>query len=641
MSEERLVSISSSSHLTPDDVARHSFGTVRRGFDPGEVRAYLESLAAGLRGVAERERELLEQLGAAEDRARHPVFDDSMLTSALGNETARVLQSAHEVAAEMVAKAEAEAARLLTEASAEIEQNRTRTEARLAELSAAAEAAALELSEATRQEANATMATARNEADALLDQARDECRGMVDEAQALRTRVLGDLSKRRKVLHAQIEQLRAGRERLAQTVLDARRSVDAIAGELFNAEDNARLAAESAGREALERADYDATPEELAAQLLADGHETADEAGLRPLDTGGASGTEPIDVGVADDVGDEDTEGSDADPADAPVVAEVDELFAKIRAARLEEAPGDVPAPDVDRDPADTAAVVPSATSGATAKANPKAAAKANPKAAAKTTPKAAASPVDPVVSEAPPEDDGGDDGGGDGPPDEQHPLAVRRDELIEPIVTTLARRLKRTLQDTQNDLLDSLRSNGSRWSTGLLPDETEHLDTYSTAALPALEQAAAAGVSFAASPGATGPKTDVLVGVAHELAEAVVGPLRRRLAGGEGLDDAEESVVGEHVGAAFREWKGERIERLAADHVVAAFSTGTLAAAEGTDGAQLEWVAVSGSEDPPCPDCEDNGLSGSQAPGEEFPTGHRHPPAHPGCRCLLAPSAT
>ena len=57
--------------------------------------------------------------------------------------------------------------------------------------------------------------------------------------------------------------------------------------------------------------------------------------------------------------------------------------------------------------------------------------------------------------------------------------------------------------------------------------------------------------------------------------------------------------------------------------------------------GAQLEWVAVAGSGDAPCPDCEDNGLSGAQRPGEEFPTGHRHPPAHPGCRCLLTLSAT
>jgi hypothetical protein len=132
-----------------------------------------------------------------------------------------------------------------------------------------------------------------------------------------------------------------------------------------------------------------------------------------------------------------------------------------------------------------------------------------------------------------------------------------------------------------------------------------------------------------------------VLLGIAHDLAVAVVGPLRRRLAGGDGLEGADESVVAEHVGSAFREWKGERIERLAGDHVVAAFSAGTIAAAEGGSSSHLEWVAVSDSGDTPCPDCEDNGLTGSLAPGEEFPTGHLHPPAHPGCRCLLVLSAT
>ena len=71
-----------------------------------------------------------------------------------------------------------------------------------------------------------------------------------------------------------------------------------------------------------------------------------------------------------------------------------------------------------------------------------------------------------------------------------------------------------------------------------------------------------------------------MLVGIAHDLAEAVVGPLRRRLSDDEaGLADADEAVVAEHVGSAFREWKGERIERLAGDHVVAAFSAGTMAA--------------------------------------------------------------
>ena len=121
-------------------------------------------------------------------------------------------------------------------------------------------------------------------------------------------------------------------------------------------------------------------------------------------------------------------------------------------------------------------------------------------------------------------------------------------------------------------------------------------------------------------------------MGIGHELAESLVGPIRRRLLEGEGLDGAEESVVADHVGSAFREWKGERIERLAGDHVVAAFSAGTVAAAgRGPDSPAGVGGGAPTSGDAPCPDCEDNGLNGALRPGEDFPTGHLHPPAHPG----------
>ncbi len=645
MPEERLVSISSSSHLTPDDVARHTFGTVRRGFDPNEVRAYLESLAASLRGVAERERQLLDELSEAEHRAAHPVLDEATLTASLGTETARVLHSAHEAAAEMVAKAEAEADRLLTEGREEIQQSRTQTEARLAEQSAGIEAAAVELRQRTEQQAAATLDKAKREATAVLEQAREQCRAMVDEAQGLRARVLADLSKRRKVLHAQIEQLRAGRERLAETVQDVRQSVDTIASELFAAEDNARLAAEAAGREALERAEPD-THEELATQLLADEQAAAATASSIdiPLDAEGprAGGPPTQDEASSEEGAPASDSGAEEGPSTTEVGTppeEVDALFAKLRAARLDAetsdepetgpSPGPTPEPEPVPESEVTSPPVQAAakTGGATATTEPSEPAAGRPEAASAGKGEAGA--------------DGGDDEEDDGPPEERSPQAIRRDELIDPIVTTLARRLKRTLQDSQNELLDGLRSNGSRWSPDLLPEETEHLDSVATAAIPALEQSAAAGVSFTGLKGANGPKADVLVGIAHDLAEAVVGPLRRRLDAGEGLEEAEESVVAEHVGSAFREWKGERIERLAGDHVVAAFSAGTIATALGAGSAPLEWVAVSDSGDTPCPDCEDNGLNGSQAPGEEFPTGHRHPPAHPGCRCLLALSAT
>jgi DivIVA domain-containing protein len=614
MPEDRPVSITSSLRLAPDDVARHTFGSVRRGFDPNEVRAYLESVAVGLRTVAEREQELLKELADAEHRAAHPVLDEPTLTSALGTETARVLHSAHEVAAEMVANAEAEAARLLTETREEIDQHRATTEAALEERTTAAEAAAAELRDQTNEQVASALETTRNEAEELLSQAREQCRSMVDEAQGLRARVLSDLAKRRKVLHAQIEQLRAGRERLAETVQDVRRSIDVIADDLFAAEDNARLAAEAAGRDAAARTE-DGSPEELASELLAEEAEVAAGRARMTEPPGGSgslveAGEDVVDVdgAVAPAVGGPDAtiegEGGGADPAKQPEVAgeSVDALFAKLRAASSPKADGDTEATPGGGSPAGTASE---------GKPGP--------------------------VGEA--QADGEEDEGG--PPDERDPLAVRRDQLIGPIVKALARRLKRTLQDNQNELLDALRSKGFHWSTDLLPDETEHLDSYATAALPALEQAAEAGVTFAGTGTSAAPGTDALLGIGHELAESVVGPLRRRLSGGEGLEDAEESVVADHVGSAFREWKGERIERLAGDHVVAAFSAATIAAAGGDKSTRLEWVAVSDTGDAPCPDCEDNGLNGSLLPGEEFPTGHLHPPAHPGCRCLLVVSAT
>jgi hypothetical protein len=229
---------------------------------------------------------------------------------------------------------------------------------------------------------------------------------------------------------------------------------------------------------------------------------------------------------------------------------------------------------------------------------------------------------------------------GEDGPPLDRPPRVVQRDELVAPVVATLSRRLKRTLQDAQNEILDQLRSNGSHWSPQVMPQETEQVDGITTAVLPVLEEASVAGATFAAGAKAASPSTDAVIAIAHGLAEEVVVPLRRRLSDDGGVAEAGEAAAAEHVGAAFREWRGSRVEQLAGDFVVAAFSLGSVTAVERDADGQLEWISVPGSGDAPCPDCEDNGLTGPQRPGEEFPTGHRHPPAHPGCRCLVAPAA-
>ncbi len=608
MPEDHWMTISSSSHLAPDEVARHTFATSRRGFDPDEVREYLENLAKALRGLAEREQEFRRELEDAERRAANPVINEETLTAALGQETARVLHSAHEASNEMLNKAQAESDRLLTDAREEIAATEARVSAQLSDRAQEAELVAADVRQRAQEEATATMEAARTEVEAMIAQARSDCREMIDEAQALRARVLADLSKRRKVLHAQIEQLRAGREHLADTVRGVRRSIDTIADDLFRAEDEARLAAEAAGRAAVARPD-EGTPEELANALLAEEAALADAAGEVPEDL-------PLANPVLAEVAVELDEIAPAEVHPPDPIPSVDALFAKIRASREEGSPApDEPTVAV----VEVAVVEPAIEMDEPTAPNAVVAATV-----ADDLPEAAED-----VEEAPPE--------------ERNPLVIRRDEMTAPLVKALARRMKRTLQDDQNDLLDRLRSAHFEWSAEILPPDPEHLDSYATAALPHLMEAGQAGASFVGSEGTHRPLTDDVAKVAHQLAEAVVVPLRRRLLEGEGehLSGADEQVVAEHVGSAFREWKGERIERLAGDYVVAAFSLGSLAGSQRKKNLQIEWIAATASGAEPCPDCEDNMLNGPQRPGGDFPTGHVHPPAHPGCRCLLAPSAT
>ena len=208
MPEQRRMTITSSPHLAPDDVARHTFASVRRGFDPTEVRDYLESIATGLRALSDREHELVAALADAEDRAANPVINDTMLTAAVGKETARVLQSAHDASSEMIGNAAAEAARmqaeaievserLVTEATEVSEQAQAKADALLAERLAEADAASTALQERTEKQVAAALEKVRADAEEMTERARTEGRVMVEEAQALRARVLADLSRRR------------------------------------------------------------------------------------------------------------------------------------------------------------------------------------------------------------------------------------------------------------------------------------------------------------------------------------------------------------------------------------------------------------------------------------------------------------
>jgi hypothetical protein len=218
-----------------------------------------------------------------------------------------------------------------------------------------------------------------------------------------------------------------------------------------------------------------------------------------------------------------------------------------------------------------------------------------------------------------------------------------KRDEAVGTLEASLARRLKRVLQDEQNDLLDRLRSTRQPTPALVLPDREAAAERFAKAGRLLLDKAARAGAEFTLSLLGLEPvvrKADLpkLDDLAADLAASIIDPLSRRLeqAFADGYDN-DPVLLAESLGAAYREWKTQRIELTASDHVATAFARGSFAVTP--EGTLLRWIAE--DIDGPCPDCDDNALAGGLPRGKVFPTGQRHPPAHAGCRCLLVPDIT
>ncbi len=293
----------------------------------------------------------------------------------------------------------------------------------------------------------------------------------------------------------------------------------------------------------------------------------------------------------------------------------VDELFARIRAGR----PDDEPAELGDGD--DPAGAVPDEI-------------------------EADAATAATAATDAAEDNDGAVDGGDGGEPrlsDGDEALIQKRESAVVDLEVALARKLKRALQDEQNDMLDRLRSlRGEPSAARLLPDVDEQVSRYAGAIKPLLTKAASAGAALAAEVlggrAPAGGGASALKELADEASRSIVGPLRRLL---EQAIDAhageEQTVLVESLGSAYREWKTQRIERIAGDALAAAFARGTWHAMP--DGASMRWIVE--DLDGPCPDCDDDALAGTLPKGEAFPTGQLHPPAHSGCRCLLIPVLT
>jgi hypothetical protein len=213
-----------------------------------------------------------------------------------------------------------------------------------------------------------------------------------------------------------------------------------------------------------------------------------------------------------------------------------------------------------------------------------------------------------------------------DDAPSEVERAFADRAAALESVERDLSKRLKRVLADEQNEVLDQLRRGKPTGVEDLLPTPDEHAARWAAVCRDPLSAAAQAGATW--SGGATGSLEDL----GDELARTLVLPLRERIERSFAASDGNLDDVADRVRALYREWKHQRLPEAAPHYAAAAYARGLYEGAPAE--ARVHWVP-----DPShgaCPDCDDNVLAGDLPKGEEFPTGDRCAPAHPGCRCLV-----
>jgi cell division septum initiation protein DivIVA len=640
----------SSGPIDPDRILEKTFATVKRGVDPVEVQRYLLQISTQLKTAQQRVAELERQAEEARRRsAEHDPIDPSNLTKLLGEETTRVLDAAQSAAAEIRAKAEESVARLLREAREESVRMREDAESLATRRTQEAEQVAAQIyEESERQRANAAA-----EAAAIIEASKHEGREMVIEAQQVRQRMLDDLSRRRQALRQQIEQLQAGRDRLSAAYDVVRETLAIATEELHVALPEARLAAEVVSLQSVD--------EELSAAVTP--IVTAEDLGEPTIDAAPGPSARNVEtpaepkpavpkltvVPPVDDFSAEEPAASDAEveasegadlvivgePTDAPVEAglpssdtestptapdpregrhsssvrvvrtssgKAADVFARLRQEGEDETAL------VDDTPANTAPAE-VATSDVTESVE------------STTVVEVAASPDTESVESSI-------------DADADQAFIVTRNGAVASIESALARRMKRELSDEQNELLSTLRSiKGNLTAIAFLPTPESQLERYEDIALPALADASEAGSAIAPVTGSSSSRASV-GDLAADLASAIVGPLRDRLERAVSESAGDRDDLAQRIRSTFREWKGQRVDDAVSFAVLAACNRGILDRVPKST--QVRWVVA--ADDPASPDCEDNALGGPIERGQEFPTGHKAPPLHPGCHCVVLP---
>ena len=637
------ISFSRPDPSSPAAVGSAQFTVTRRGFDTEEVRDFLRSVSAELGRLQERERFLESELRAMQTRGMSGpgVLDEETVTALLGEETARVLTVAREAAAQMRVRAAEAAERLVREANAD----------------------AIRVREDADIETSRRRSDAVSDVEAELELAKQQGREMVNEAREYREKVLSELARRRELARQQIEQLIHSRDRLVNAFDRARHAANDVVGDLAEFDDLSNEVAHATGitKPVSENTsgfidhaqDPEAIPQKITGrQLLEVVEEEVTEHEEIVLEVA----TEEIVELVVEEVVLEEVETnitsiheeqvgmSDHPSTDAPVaerMAEVVQLFGnKRREATITPVVTPAPTPSPKPEPTAKIAEVKPQTSKTPAKTPAKksvddlfanlrktstadVARTAKPKTVSveptetKTkSPKAVVPKVDGLVFE-------------------------RRDEVLAPIMVALTSKIKRVLADEENSMLTYLQ--GKKAAVALekvLPEPSVHVQGYIEAVAEDVMSAAMGGAkslssSLKADLRRKVTSSAVMQVMSKNIDDVLVRPLRDRIQRCVEQSDGDREEMSKLIRSVYREWKMQRVEQHIGDIARLAYSRGAYLVLD--QGTSVCWMVDPNG--PPCADAEDNSLAGAIALGTDFPTGHAHPTAHTGCRCLVTPT--
>jgi len=620
------ISFSRPDPSSPAAVGSAQFSVVRRGFEQEEVRDLLRGVSAELARLQERERFLESELRAMQTRGLSApgALDEEMVTALLGEETARVLTSAREAAKQQIARAAETAERLVREASSDA--------ARI------------------RQEAEIESSRQRNDAvadvEAEIELAKQQGREMVIEAREYREKVLSELARRRELAREQIEHLIHDRDRLVAAFDRARLAANDVVGDLTEfdelSEEVARISGLSTPVDATapiffdHTKDPDAIPQsselievEKVVGVIA---ESIDSTTVEVVEVDEV--VEEVVVIEVEEVVTETPEttvvamheapaGMSEHPSSEPPaqehIAEVVQLFGKKR--KETEAPQ--AAIEVVEPPVEVAEVV--ETKKQTVASTPQKKSVDDLFARLKQTSTAEVARTTKPKVVVPKVDQG---------------VFDHRDEVLEPILVLITRKMKRVLADEENSILTYLQGKKSVVALEkVLPVGDEHLQMYVEALAEDVISAAMAGAqslskSLKADLRKRVTRSAVMQVVSRTIDESTIRPLREKIQRAVEQSNGDKDEMSNLIRSVYREMKMQRVEQQVSDIARMAYSRGAYLVLD--QGTKVCWMVDPNG--PSCADAEDNSLAGSTGLGSEFPTGHIHPTAHAGCRCLIAP---